>query len=424
MRLLNAILAATVGLSAAAAVPSRPLHPVLVRSADGRNDRWGFVDDSGAEAVLAQFDRVSRFVEGRAIACVGDCWSEYYEGQMFSKGRPRFGFLDASGRWAIHPRFIDARSFSEGRAAVAVRQLRGGRFDRPSYGSALWGYVDLSGRVVVPPRFVSAGAFGSGLAPVAQEVMGNAFFIYIDAAGARRFGPFRSAGSFVEGLAAVCTSAGWGYINTSGQFLVPPEFDEARSFSEGFAPVRRDGSWLLIDTKGAIHRIDGLMGGVSDGLVPVRRNGRWGFVDPAGQTIVAPRFDSAQGFSEGLAAVRVGNSWGYIDRTGAQAIAPQFARAAAFEGGSAMVATRLPPNENYGSHPVYRDERGLMHFVSDGFASSDCQPAEAPAAGAADCADEMGWASIPLLGPGAGEGEAIARFALIDHQGRVVWSNP
>lgn len=44
----------------------------------------------------------------------------------------------------------------------------------------------------------------------------------------------------------------WGYIDTTGKFVINPQFDEARLFQEGLAAVEIGGKWGEIDKTGKI----------------------------------------------------------------------------------------------------------------------------------------------------------------------------
>lgn len=43
---------------------------------------------------------------------------------------------------------------------------------------------------------------------------------------------------------------------------------------------------------------------------------KWGFINPAGQMVIAPRFESALWFFEGCARVKLDGQWGYINAQG------------------------------------------------------------------------------------------------------------
>jgi hypothetical protein len=55
---------------------------------------------------------------------------------------------------------------------------------------------------------------------------------------------------FEDGLAAVCMSGKWGYIDKSGRFRIPARYDLAWRFFEGMAGVKLDGKWGYVDTHG------------------------------------------------------------------------------------------------------------------------------------------------------------------------------
>jgi len=85
-----------------------------------------------------------------------------------------------------------------------------------------------------------------------------------------------------------------GFIDASGQIVVPPGFRKVRQFSEGLA---------------AVQSID---------------SGLWGYLNQKGQVVIAPQFIAAFSFQEGVAAVQTqeGQSYGLIDTAGRWVIPP------------------------------------------------------------------------------------------------------
>ncbi len=96
-----------------------------------------------------------------------------------------------------------------------------------------------------------------------------------------------------------------GYIDKTGSFVIPPQFDYCLGHTEGLAVVSVEGKYGYIDTKGDF--------------------------------VVAPQFEEASRFSEGLAAVGIDDRLGYIDNRGAMVIQPEFIRAEEFSEGLAYV---------------------------------------------------------------------------------------
>ena len=171
---------------------------------------------------------------------------------------------------------------------------------------------------------------------------------------------------FTEGLAPVQDRFSWGFIDGSGKFVIPPQFDWAYNFNEGLALVEKGNSVGYVDTSGQfvigpIGSQQGLTqyvvapmgaqhGAFREGLLPLTTSdGKWGYrtrwrtcyLDRRSRPVITTDFPEAQSFSEGLAAVRDAKGrWGYIDKRGRLVITPQFAAAGPFAEGLACVGVR------------------------------------------------------------------------------------
>src|SRR5215831_16858747 len=159
---------------------------------------------------------------------------------------------------------------------------------------------------------------------------------YIDTTGQLTIPPqFRSAQSFSDGLAAVQTETdgNWGYIDKTGKVVIPPGFVTAEYFSEGLARVQtHEGKNVYVDKTGKVTTPpwnqtmpNMTIGRFKDGLARIRVGGKVGFIDSTGKVVIEPLFDHASQFSEGLAPVKISKKWGFIDRSGEIVIPPQFA---------------------------------------------------------------------------------------------------
>jgi hypothetical protein len=89
-----------------------------------------------------------------------------------------------------------------------------------------------------------------------------------------------------DGLAMVREGNLYGFIDTTGEFAIEPQFTRASTFSEGLAAAQ-----------------------VEDG-------GLVGYVDTTGEFVIEPRYQQVGPFQEGLAAVFNGQQFLYIDTEG------------------------------------------------------------------------------------------------------------
>ena len=176
---------------------------------------------------------------------------------------------------------------------------------------------------------------------------------------------FAFAGSFCNGLACVALQshgeAKYGYINTKGQFVIPPRFDYATPFRacyEDRAYVVLNGMRGYTFKDGSFHPESPNMQRCayaphfieSDPAVMVQRSedqkdfllgvsdhGKRGYIDKDLQIVIEPQFDYGHGFREGLADVERNEKCGYIDRTGRVVLDFQYDLARPFVDGFAEV---------------------------------------------------------------------------------------
>lgn len=267
-----------------------------------RNGQYGAIDVRGEIVVELRYEGIWTLSEG----LLG-----------FDDGK-RSGLMDAAGRVVFDQGpYAEIREFHEGRAVVR----RGKKF----------GYIDRDFREVVPAQFEFAYEFHEGLAHVAQGKWRG----YIDLQGepAIELPPGMTGDVFSGGRGMVIARKKRGYIDRSGDLIIPIRFVNARRFRDGLAAV-----WLVLG-----------------------KTGKAGFIDDNGEFVIDPTFKDVVDFAEGLAPAS--REWldldreevplyGYIDKNGEWAIEPRFESAEMFADDRAPVSTRLkfsdPHGENWG----------------------------------------------------------------------------
>ena len=162
---------------------------------------------------------------------------------------------------------------------------------------------------------------------------------------------------FHEGYAMVMKDGKCGFIDRTGNLVIPYVYDHASEFRNGYSVVTKDGKKGIIDRQGReiiAPENDGyeINGGFSEGLVFIRKGKQMAFVDTTGKTVIdmsgysiranedslvfGPA-DPGYSFHDGLAAVRKDGKCGYIDRNGNTVIPFIFDYAGDFKNGISYV---------------------------------------------------------------------------------------
>ncbi len=180
---------------------------------------------------------------------------------------------------------------------------------------------------------------------------------FINSAGEKVIAPdFEEIQAFSEGLAAFKVNKKWGFLDESGNVVIPPRFDAAGEFHNGLAEVVFDETrvfGLKIPRRRAafINRhgeeiIDGsrfqAINGFQEGLAAVQVGNQWGFINLHGQVVIQPQFEVAYDFSEGLSLVFKDGKYGFITPTGDWQIPPQLVSASSFHNGLARTLMITP----------------------------------------------------------------------------------
>lgn len=131
----------------------------------------------------------------------------------------------------------------------------------------------------------------------------------------------------------------WGYINQTGEIVIPPKFDVVDFFFGDRAAYgdRKNGKWGYINRQGEIA-IPAQFDKVSrffNQRAAVTVAGKIGFVDPDGTPIVEPEFDDTTGFYRGNAFVKKDSKWQLIGTSGSPLTNDKFSIVGGFSEGLA-----------------------------------------------------------------------------------------
>ena len=133
----------------------------------------------------------------------------------------------------------------------------------------------------------------------------------------------------------------WGFIDTLGQLVIKPVFDDVGHFSEGLAAVNMNGRWGYIDQGGklVINPVFKSAWAFHEGMARVSPfNVPDHFISRSGKLLASPEWSAADDFSGGFAKVKVGNSFGYIDTSGNLVLPAIYSRCWSFKHGLAIIS--------------------------------------------------------------------------------------
>ncbi|WP_332634131.1 WG repeat-containing protein [Halalkalibacter flavus] len=141
----------------------------------------------------------------------------------------------------------------------------------------------------------------------------------------------------------------WGYINTSGQFIIQPQYEEADDFQQnGLAIARTSGKAGMIDQTGQFvipPKYDSILP-FTEGLAVVIDDDRYKVINEAGQVLTKRGYGLIMPYQDQRAVFadtsNVRFLYGYLDERGNERIPLQFETANDFKDGKALVKT----NEN------------------------------------------------------------------------------
>ena len=112
----------------------------------------------------------------------------------------------------------------------------------------------------------------------------------------------------------------WGYINESGEEVIPAQYEDAQDFSEGLAAVKVDGLYGFIDVSGEMviePQFEGVGSEFAYERCVIQENGMLGVIDQTGVSIVKPQYKSIEMYCESYFIVQSSEGeYGIIDRDG------------------------------------------------------------------------------------------------------------
>lgn len=255
------------------------LYPVFI------NGYWGYVNDFGKLAIQPQYNYASIFRSTVALIGIDDNTND--EHQM------RYGLIDHSGDYILLPewRKIDEKLDSESNDYI-------GGYEEGYYliqnDDGLFGFYDILCETVCYPKW---------------------HYILIES----------DMWSNNELILVTDNTYRYGYVDHSGNLLIPCMYIAGRPFNEGYALVRFTD---VIGEKNILIDKDNNSLEISDDFIPVdcffeglapvinRSTSKYGYIDKSGKLAIEAVYDDVRVFREGKADVKIDGVWHYIDHLG------------------------------------------------------------------------------------------------------------
>jgi len=279
---------------------------------------YGLIDISGEVVVPVRYNDISDFWDGLARVSLNS----------------KIGFINNHGIEIIPPLYDGANNFWKGIADV---WLNGKKHDDCRYGC-----IDTTGKVVIPIIYDTFKEYN-----VESEI------IRVKHDWERIGRPEKAwkalscsiTGQFSNGLAKVRVARWTGFIDLSGDLVIPFKFDDAEDFSEGMASVKLDRKYGFIDTKGRSITpiIYDAVGSFKNGVAKVAmyKNTKeardeyeecgidcvlysFGLIDKTGREIFPIKYDYIEQEEEELVAIGLNRKQGLVDRNGSEILPINF----------------------------------------------------------------------------------------------------
>ncbi|MDB5202735.1 MAG: hypothetical protein JWQ27_2144 [Ferruginibacter sp.] len=223
------------------------------------------------------------------------------------------GFKDAAGNVIIKPIYNYASYSFTSLGGVSNK--------------AGWAVIDNQGNLLTGFTYAGVGnAKGYGLVPVYTEkgFMGvDRYHGLVNRSGKEIAAPhYNSVEILSNDLALVEEYGKYGIMNSSGQLVLPVEFEkDALKIFTNIQPngaYFKNGRWKAFSYDGGSLRLwkydDIALAG--EFIWPVRYQNKWGFTDTLGREIVSPKYDSVGIYGGGVTWVAIAGKKGVIDSRG------------------------------------------------------------------------------------------------------------
>jgi hypothetical protein len=268
------------------------LYELRMGNEGGDTGKTGFVNGNG-ELVL----------EPVASEQVGFSWETDGATGVYKNGED-YILISASGLQKIDgAAYSEIGNFHDGYATVTLKQnAHKGVIDR----NGTLVFEDTSGEYI-DFAFAGSGIFAAKLTENSLRYVNGAGVPLTETVYAGLWGNSRVG----DGRILAIKNGKYGYLDMSGEEIIPLIYDDARTFSDGAAAVCLNEKWGVIGSDGnAVIPIEfDMIHPFETDLTGVSKNGKWGLVDKTGAFVFPMEYDQITAYKNGyVTATRDGKA--------------------------------------------------------------------------------------------------------------------
>ena len=271
--------------------------------------QYGIIDPQGKPIVNFQYDYISDFSDGPAIAT----------------DKTGYKVINKDGKIIFDNKGYIS-SFKEGLAVIE------GNSSPDAH--SLYGYLNRDGKIVIPPQYESAGDFNNGTA-IVKKMEGTYALIDTDGNELKTYDKYYVGSNSDDMMPFKETiDTKYGYINRDGSVKIKPMYDIAERFINGNAIVGTNGELSnrmgIIDKRGryvVMPNYDNIsyleegmyaLGSAVNQQVPYIGS-RYAISDNVGKILTKSLYTDVGNYERGYASATDGKETFFIDKTGLQA---------------------------------------------------------------------------------------------------------
>lgn len=255
---------------------------------------WGFIDDMGNMAVEPQFDEVRNFKNGICPVGISGHW----------------GIISKNGEWLVEPKFDGIKEFDGGIAPAKIFN--------PKSRASKWGIINETAQYVIEPEFEDIENFKGDYA----KAKSNGKWGLVGRDGKWVVEPeFNVIKDFEDGLAIVKKDQLLGLIDEDGKEIIAPKYDRIYDFTDaGVAEVELNHKYGFINRSGEeivpLQIKEEAYFNTKTRYLWAKVKGKWGYLDSnEARWLIEPKYDGIWefGYDNSLMMVAQGDKWGVLD---------------------------------------------------------------------------------------------------------------